>query len=132
RQMSISRFGIYNYDVYSEWEEPIFANADFSVQDGPKEVLLEQVFLVSRQGRMVVSYPQAQWHRFNYDAKRANMLVALGDDMQVYTLTAADFSKQAKKQGNQKAVAFQLEAAGFAATDKAQLDMVLNGDMAAL
>jgi len=133
RQMSINQFGIYNYDVYKNWEEPVLAQANFSAPSETNGVLIEQVYLITTQGQMVVSYPRRDWNAFNYDANRRNMLVALGDNLEVYTLDAATFAQQAKPQEGEKQMSFQLESAGFHATDVAQLDLLLNGGaMAAL
>ena len=132
RQMSIRRFGIYNYDVYSRWDEPIFASVNFSTQDASSDVIIDHVYLVTTEGRMVVGYPKDDWNNFNYDATRPNMLVGLGDDLEVYTLNAAQFSQQADRQQGQSIMSFQLKPAGFPLTRTDELDVLLNGDMAAL
>ena len=94
RSMAANRFGIYNYDVYSRWEEPVFANVSF--QKGTQDAWtdLDQVFLVTDEGKITVRYPRGDWRRFNFDRNRKNLLLGFTSTSEVVVLSPADFTDQ--------------------------------------
>jgi hypothetical protein len=94
RIMQVNRFGVYNYDVYGSWQEPVFASADFQSSGQDSSNSLEQVYLITDGGRMTVRYPKNDWRVFNFDRSRRNILLGITSDLKIVMLAPEDFTNQ--------------------------------------
>ncbi|MEM1215246.1 MAG: hypothetical protein AAGJ82_06155 [Bacteroidota bacterium] len=100
RSMPVSRFGIYNYDVYSRWEEPVFAQVDFQPAAGANWSNLNQVYLVTQEGQINVRYPKSDWERFNFDRQRDNLILGVTNDAEVVMMSVEAFTAQSAELAN--------------------------------
>jgi hypothetical protein len=94
RSMQVDRFGIYNYDVYSSWEEPVFANAEFVPATQYDWIGIDQVYLVTDNGRITVRYPKMQWNLFNFDRNRKNLLIGVTTNAEIVIVAPEEFTNQ--------------------------------------
>ena len=98
-------FGIYNYDVYGRWEDPIFASATFQLEADGDWSKVDYVYLVTDDGRISVRYPRSDWERFSFDRQRQNLLIGITSDARIVMVAPDNFVTQ---------------AAGLASSDRSQ------------
>lgn len=95
RSMQVNRFGNYNYDIYSRWEEPIFARASFQLNEGKNAWNeIDYIYLVTDKGLVSVRYPNSDWDSFNFDQARKNLLVGITSDANIVLMSPDDFTTQ--------------------------------------
>ncbi len=93
RSMRIQQFGIYNYDILLKSKESIPFAADFDFGDATANRVkgLVKVFLITKEGRTVISFPQRNWARFAFNPRLENELVAILPGNITAKFTSEDF-----------------------------------------
>jgi hypothetical protein len=105
RTFDISSFGIYNCDrIYQAPTQQVFAS--FEVKNSDSE--LDQIFLVLKKDRSVVTYSRYGWKNFRYPANAECMIVAFTESSEMVVFDSEAFKAQ-KPQGN---YTFLLEPSG--------------------
>ncbi|MEL6655487.1 MAG: hypothetical protein AAFR36_03540 [Bacteroidota bacterium] len=134
RSMEVGNFGVYNYDIYGRWEEPVFTQANFQPAGEDNETRLEKVYLVTDNGQISVSYPMNQWEMFNFDRKRKNLLIGFTSDLQIVILSPQGFVDQsmglASGQRNVQQWDCVLEGQTITADDPADLQSIIDSHFA--
>jgi len=91
RLVSVSAFGIYNYDIL--WKRPnaIALNADFElgIPNAVKKMIT--VYLITDNGRTVVGLPHYDWRNFRYSPSQENKLLAVLPNNKATVFTNDDF-----------------------------------------
>ena len=79
RQMGIQEFGIYNWDYLIKREKALPVYADFDFEDQLREDLENEVivYLITGDGRTVISFPKRSWRDFSFLPDLDNKLVAV-------------------------------------------------------
>lgn len=97
RAMAVSRMGVYNYDIYSRWEEPVFAEVDFTLPSKVQGHDLTAVYLVTDDGAISVNYPAYNYDKFNFDRQRNNLVVGMLSDRSLVVVEMQDFADQTQE-----------------------------------
>jgi len=93
RRMSVSNFGIYNWDRLIKEKNRIFVRADFKF-DIPVELNDVTVFLVTDfNGKSVIKFYKNTWDQFSFNPDVPNQLVAILPDNKIARFTQDDFNK---------------------------------------
>ncbi|MEL7250831.1 MAG: hypothetical protein AAFO03_20550 [Bacteroidota bacterium] len=134
RNMEVGKFGVYNYDIYSRWEEPVFTQANFQPAGKDNWSMLEKVYLVTDNGQMSVSYPKWDWERFSFDRTRKNLLIGFTSDLQIVVLSPQDFVDQSMNLASQDRSGQQwnclLEEHAITADDPVDLQSIIDSHFA--
>jgi len=95
RLAAVRGFGKYNYDIMWKREDMIAINADFEMEAVPDMVKdKSMIYLITDNGRTVVSLPKRNWDKFRFSPKADNKLVAILPDNTAAVFTENDFEEQ--------------------------------------
>ncbi|PHN08129.1 hypothetical protein [Flavilitoribacter nigricans] len=111
RQVSIQEFGIFNWDylIKADVALPLVADFDFEVQlpeHLEKDII---VYLITGEGRSVISFPKYDWARFSYRPEMDNRLVAVLPDGRVAVFSQEQFNAEKDQLQNARNQAYQFK-----------------------
>lgn len=87
RNLNVSNFGVYNYDVIMKEDEALMLAASFDFKTTFDENISQpDVYYIPGTGRAVVKYPQYQWNKFPLMPDKKGMLFSLlpGNKLAIY------------------------------------------------
>jgi hypothetical protein len=93
REMSLQGFGIYNYDILWKMPDviPLIADFDFGrLPESVKETVM--VYLITGDGRAVISLPYQEWRYFRFSPSADNKLLAVLPNNKIALFTQSDFN----------------------------------------
>jgi len=129
RLASLRGFGKYNYDVMWKKPDAISLKADFEMEGVP-EMFKDKsiVYLITDNGRTVVSLPKTDWNKFRFSPSSDNKLLAVLPDNTAAIFKESDFEKQKEEMiesaGN--AFVFSMESKEEEIESLADLDKLLS------
>lgn len=95
RTMSVSGFGIYNYDILWKREDSVPLIADFRFGELPEAVKqYVTVYLVTGDNRAVVGLPQSDWSQMRISPSADNKLIAVLPGDKVAVFSQSDFNRE--------------------------------------
>ena len=98
RLAAVRGFGKYNYDVMWKRDDAVSLTADFEIEEVSDMVKNKSmVYLITDNGRTVVSLPQRNWDKFRFSPKADNKIVAILPDNTAAVFTETDFEEQKKE-----------------------------------
>ena len=132
RLASVRGFGRYNYDIMWKRKNTVELNADFEIEDTPDMVKDKtMIYLITDNGRTVVSLPRRNWDKFRFDPAADNKLLAVMPDNSAALFTESDFEEQEEDllQANGNDFVFSLDKKDDKIESLADLDELLSEDV---
>ena len=95
RIVSVSSFGIYNYDILWKRQDAIALNADFDFKGIPGGVKrMITVYLITDNEKTVVGLPYSDWSKFRFSPSQENKLLAVLPNNKAVFFTNSDFIEE--------------------------------------
>ena len=131
RLASVRGFGRYNYDIMWKRKNTVELKADFEIEDTPDMVKDKtMIYLITDNGRTVVSLPRRNWDKFRFDPDADNKLLAVMPDNSAALFTESDFEEQEEEllEANGNDFVFSLDKKDDKIESLADLDELLSED----
>jgi len=95
RLAAVRGFGKYNYDIMWKFKDAVSLTADFEMEEVPDMVKdKSMVYLITSNGRTVVSLPKRDWGKFRFSPNADNKILAILPDNTASVFTESDFEEQ--------------------------------------
>ncbi len=95
RSMEIENFGIHNYDILWKVKDAVPLLADFDFGAYPEDMKdLITVYLITGDGRTIISLPKYDWNKFSFSPSSDNKMVAVLPGNKIALFTQSDFKSQ--------------------------------------
>ena len=131
RMAAVRGFGRYNYDIMWKLKNAVALNADFEIAEVPDMVKNKaMIYLITDNGRTVVSLPKRNWDKFRFNPKADNKLLAVMPDNTAAIFTESDFEEQEEEliEAHKNDFVFSLDRKEDKIETLADLDALLSDD----
>ena len=115
RTLKVSNFGFYNHDIFYGKNDIINLAADFRFDEEYDDVMDDtNVFLITGENRVVVSFTKSQWDNFRFSESDNNTLVAILPDNTAAYYPSSKFEKEKEsmKNADGNEFVFNMESTG--------------------
>ncbi|MEO1050934.1 MAG: hypothetical protein AAFX87_09910 [Bacteroidota bacterium] len=128
RRLSISNFGLYNWDILLKEEGRVRLAAEFDFKQSTEDIDITVFLITNVNGRAVIKYPKGAWDQFSIDPTVSNKLLAVLPNNKIAVFDEADMAQlnwaQIEKDSTYR---FEMKVLDKPISSVADLDELING-----